>query len=89
MDSKLVGPAGFRSKFESTYIKLFRGQTSRQIEPQEDPSRFWPNLLVLNVHGEFLRNELRKLSKDTCIGPLKVFIAAIISLIREADPPKM
>ncbi|KAJ7597517.1 hypothetical protein C8J56DRAFT_321871 [Mycena floridula] len=67
------------SKYESTYSKLFQGTSPQQINPNEDPNRFWSNLLTLEVNREFLDAEFGRLSKDSLMGHLKPVVNELFS----------
>lgn len=62
----------FSSKFVATYGKLFQGTPPKQIAPQLSQDRFLSDLLDLKVDRTYLHGELDKLSKDSCLGRLKV-----------------
>jgi len=60
------------SKFVDTYSKLFQGNSPQQIAPQQDSDRFFSDLLDLKVDRPYLEGELNRISKDICLGRLKV-----------------
>jgi hypothetical protein len=60
------------SKFVGIYSKLFQGISPRQIFPQQEQQRFFSDLLDLKVDRTYLEGELEKISKEACLGRMKV-----------------
>jgi hypothetical protein len=60
------------SKFVVTYSKLFQGVPPSQINPQQNRDRFFADLLDLKINRSYLQRELDKISKEICLGKLKV-----------------
>lgn len=60
------------SKFVDTYSKLFQGILPKHIAPHQDSDRFFSDLLDLKVDRPYLEEELNRISKDICLGKLKV-----------------
>ena len=60
------------SKFVVIYSKLFQGISPRQISPQQERQRFFSDLLDLKVDRTYLEGELKKISKEACLGRMKV-----------------
>jgi hypothetical protein len=68
-------PPHITSKFVSTYSKLFQGISASVIAPEQDPNRFYSDLLDLKVDKSYLKGELKRIPKDVCRERLKVRIA--------------
>ena len=66
------------SKFVGIYSKLFQGFSPRQISPQQGQQRFFSDLLDLKVDRTYLEGELEKISKEACLGRMKVSISIIV-----------
>ena len=66
------------SKFVDTYSKLFQGISPRQIASHQDLDRFFSDLLDLKVDRPYLEGELNRVSKDMCLGRLKVRCALFV-----------
>jgi hypothetical protein len=60
------------SKFTSWYTKLLHGYPPHVISPNDAPGEFWANLLSLDLDREWLANRLNQVTKDDCLGKLKV-----------------
>lgn len=60
------------SKFVGIYSKLFQGVSPRQISPQQGQQRFFSDLLDLKVDRTYLEGELDKITKEACLGRMKV-----------------
>ena len=60
------------SKAASIYSRLLDGQTASEISPKEKPVQFFRNLFGLPVDRVYLEAFLGRVSKDACVGPLKV-----------------
>jgi len=67
-------PGSFQitSKFIGIYGKLLQGIPPSQITPGHDQDRFFSDLLDLKVDKPYLEGEFHKLSRDACLGRLKV-----------------
>ena len=62
----------FTPKFIDVYSKLFQGISPQHIAPHQDSDRFFSDLLDLKVDRSYLEGELNRISKDMCLGRLKV-----------------
>lgn len=60
------------SKYIVIYTKLLEGLPTQQIAPHEDQDQFFANLFNLEVKNEYLRGELDRLTKESCLGRHKV-----------------
>ncbi|KAL0068683.1 hypothetical protein AAF712_004399 [Marasmius tenuissimus] len=74
-----------QSKYAVTYSRLFQGYSPAQISPNEDPSKFYTNLLGLNINRDFLVAELTKMPKEACLGNLKpIFNTLFLTFLEHA-----
>ncbi|OCH94682.1 hypothetical protein OBBRIDRAFT_74281 [Obba rivulosa] len=60
------------STYVNTYNRLLQGFAPDQINPNGDPTTFWSSLLQRDVDREYLMSRLNAISKDECLGHLKV-----------------
>ncbi|KAF8167628.1 hypothetical protein B0H34DRAFT_646029 [Crassisporium funariophilum] len=65
------------SKFIGIYSKLFQGLSPKQIVSQQDPERFFSDLLDLKVDRTYLEGELNRITKDICLGRFKPFLSTL------------
>ncbi|OBZ78701.1 putative glycine dehydrogenase (decarboxylating), mitochondrial [Grifola frondosa] len=56
-----------------------QGLPPEQIAPNQDATKFWSNLLELELDREFLSGRLNEIRKDECLGRLKPTLNALIS----------
>ncbi|KAK1232414.1 hypothetical protein PQX77_004444 [Marasmius sp. AFHP31] len=74
-----------QSKYAVTYSRLFQGCSPAQISPNEDPSKFYTNLLGLDINRDFLVGELTKIPKEACLGNLKpIFNTLFLTFLKHA-----
>lgn len=62
----------FTSKFVALYTKLLQGVPPSKVDPNGNPQQLLLDLLDLKVDAAFLSGELLSLSRETCLGKLKV-----------------
>lgn len=60
------------SKFVAIYTKLLQGVPPSQLVRDGDARQLFSDLLDLQVDSGFLSTQLQQLSKDACLGNLKV-----------------
>ncbi|KNZ76994.1 Chromatin structure-remodeling complex subunit rsc9 [Termitomyces sp. J132] len=77
------------SKYIVIYTKLLEGLPPHQIAPHEDRNQFFTNLFNLDVKNEYLRGELNRLSKESCLGSHKPFLNMLFRecLMQARDAP--
>ncbi|KAG5353682.1 hypothetical protein C0989_003819 [Termitomyces sp. Mn162] len=77
------------SKYIVIYTKLLEGLPPHQIAPHEDRNQFFTNLFNLDVKSEYLRGELNRLSKESCLGSHKPFLNMLFRecLMQARDAP--
>lgn len=68
-----MGSSQINTKLNTIYTKLFfQGYLPAQISPNEDIDSFYSSMLDLDVDRAFLQGILERLTKDECLGPIKV-----------------
>ncbi|PVG03294.1 hypothetical protein CPB86DRAFT_749524 [Serendipita vermifera] len=78
--------AQLRSKFQTTYDKLFEANSTVNTAPNTLPSQYWTDLFSLQVDPEWLSAKFRNFTKEECLHTYKsafgsLFMASLRTFI--------